>query len=457
MVEAYLAADARFDRRFYLCVRTTKIYCMPSCKARKPKPENVEFVETVEEAVARGFRACKRCKPDIPADETDFADATVQAVWADPSKIVGATELQRVVGKKSSALAEWTRLHVHRTPLQWLNEAKVQLACRLLRSTSDSVGDIALEAGFESSSAFYEQFARYVGMTPNAYRGLGKSSMFVVDLPVGHASSATLKTLGRDPLSPTERATGNEITFSTPTGLARARVGEFTIECACTGDAFEAHQFLRRAFGLGQDVEGFIAATKSRPLGEVATQLPGLRVPMGGNPYESLVWSIVGQQISLPFAYSLRQRLYGLVGRPFGDGFFAPLTPDDVAKLDVSDLLPHQFSGRKAEYLIDISRSLATGKLDLDLASTRSAVSSERELLAVRGLGPWSVNYVMMRGLGFSDCLPLGDTGINAGLRKLHGIDRKLTPDEVVEYMEPYRPFRSLASYTLWQSLSMQG
>lgn len=457
MVEAYQTSDARFDHRFYLCVRTTKIYCNPSCKARKPKPENVEFVGTIAEAESKGLRACKRCRPNTPVDETLADDALIQSVWRNPTAIPGAAELQGVAGKKSSALAEWTRLHVHRTPQQWLNEAKIEFACALLRTTSIAVGELALQAGFESTSAFYEQFNRYVGLSPTVYRGLATARRFVFELPKDHATAATLRTLGRDANSPTERATGDEILFATRSGRNRATVGATNIECSPEGDPYEAHRFLRRAFGLGQDVEGFVAATKGKPLADVAAQLPGLRVPMGGDPYESLIWSIIGQQISLPFAYVLRQRLYNLVGHSLGDGLVAPLQPAEVAKLDVSDLLPHQYSRRKAEYLIDISRALVRAELSLNAFAVGSAKKAERDLLAVRGLGPWSVNYVMMRGLGFSDCLPLGDTGLNAGLRRMHGIDRKLSTDEVLAFMEPYRPFRSLATYTFWQSLSMQG
>ena len=82
-----------------------------------------------------------------------------------------------------------------------------------------------------------------------------------------------------------------------------------------------------------------------------------------------------------------------------------------------SELLQTQFSRQKADYLLGAARLVAEGKIELEPLRVRAATRAERVLSGVRGLGPWSVNYIMMRSLGFADCVPLGDTGVASGLR----------------------------------------
>lgn len=458
MVDAYMAGDARFDGRFFTCVHTTGIYCYPSCRARKPKPENVSFVATVEEAQRLGFRACKRCKPNQPiVDPADLASTILRSIWEHPERFADTTDLQRLVGKKSSALAEFTRMHAQRAPLQLLNDARIAAAKRLLLGTNRSVGEIALEVGFESQSTFYEQFAKLVGMAPITYRGLTKANHFELALPVEQPILPVLKTLGRDPFSPTERVEGNQIVFSTRTGLARAEVGHGFVRCVTEGDALDAHGAVCRYFGFGQDAAAFAASLNGDALGDLVRKNAALRVPLTGDIFEAVLWSIIGQQINLPFAFMLRRRLYEKVGKPLKDGFYRPLNPADVAKIDASDLLSFQFSQRKAEYIVDTARLIEADVLSIHNMATESAMLVEKRLLAIRGLGPWSVNYIMMRGLGLSDCLPLGDTGLRAALERLHSADEKLSTEAVESLMDRYRPYRSLATYHLWQSLNMPG
>src|SRR6185369_11204968 len=106
-------------------------------------------------------------------------------------------------------------------------------------------------------------------------------------------------------------------------------------------------------------------------------------------------------------------------------GLIAPPTPTAVAALSPKDLAPLQFSARKAEYVIDTAQAVASGRLDLEALRMMSATRAERTLLAIRGLGPWSVNYLMMRSLGFPDCVPLGDTGVTSGLLALLKLEER--------------------------------
>jgi AraC family transcriptional regulator of adaptative response / DNA-3-methyladenine glycosylase II len=116
-----------------------------------------------------------------------------------------------------------------------------------------------------------------------------------------------------------------------------------------------------------------------------------------------------------------------------------------------ADLLPLQFSRQKADYVNATARLVAGGQLDLEALRTMSATRAERTLLAIRGLGPWSVNYLMMRSLGFPDCVPLGDTGVTSGLQALLKLDERPDIDGTRRLMAVFSPHRSLATTHLWQ------
>jgi AraC family transcriptional regulator of adaptative response / DNA-3-methyladenine glycosylase II len=158
----------------------------------------------------------------------------------------------------------------------------------------------------------------------------------------------------------------------------------------------------------------------------------------------------VGQQINLPFAFKLRKRLFQKFGTEVEDGLFSVPQPDSIARILPQDLMPLQFSQRKAEYLIGVAQK---GQKWIEGLEDLSFTSARNELLSTRGLGVWSVNYLLMRALGFPDCLPLGDTGLTSGVAKLHCLEQKPDVKEIETLMLPFAPHRSLATYHLWQSL----
>ncbi len=158
--------------------------------------------------------------------------------------------------------------------------------------------------------------------------------------------------------------------------------------------------------------------------------------------------------MNVAFATTLRRRLIALCGEPLaGTPFAVHPTPAAVAALDIQELLPLQLSRRKAEYLLGAARAVAAGELPLDELAAQPAEEVEARLLALRGIGPWTANYVMLRALGFADCAPLGDTGLSAGLVRLFALDHRPGAEEVRDLLAPFRPYRSLATAHLWASL----
>jgi AraC family transcriptional regulator of adaptative response / DNA-3-methyladenine glycosylase II len=218
-----------------------------------------------------------------------------------------------------------------------------------------------------------------------------------------------------------------------------------------SGSAIEAHSLVIRLLGLDQEVSGFARLAKRLGLARLVSGREEMRIAQTHSVFDGLLWAIIGQQINVPFACLLKARLFGLAGTHIGDRLYAPPLPDAVATLATDDLLKLQFSRQKADYVIATARLVAEGRLDLTALAAASATRAERMLLAVRGLGPWSVNFVMMRTLGFLNCVPLGDTGVTSGLQALLQLEKRPDIDATQRLMAVFSPYRSLATAHLWQ------
>ena len=121
--------------------------------------------------------------------------------------------------------------------------------------------------------------------------------------------------------------------------------------------------------------------------------------------------------------------------------------------MDPGQLQPLQFSRSKAEYVVGLARKVAGGELPLEGLPEGAATAAAGRLGAERGVGPWTTHYVMMRGCGFGDCVPLGDAGLTLALQRHHQLDHRPTVKETAALMAPFAPHRSLATFHLWASL----
>lgn len=467
MLERFYARDAASNGRFITGVLTTGIYCLPSCTARKPLPENVRFFHSEDEARSAGLRPCRRCRPDHFYQQYDPDVYLLETLAADvrrePARFADAAALVTASGIGTTKLNALFRRHFHATPAAFLARERVSAACRSLAGGA-SVTEAAFAAGFESLSAFHLNFRRLTGLTPGEYRALGASPSFTLALPEGFRADAVLGYQGRDPASVIERVRGSQVAKAIRLGDVPAvlRMRFDADSAVCQVDAAgppsaeqmrEAHAAAVRMLNLASDPAAFERQVgRSAELARLVAPRRGMRIPLTATPWECLLWAIVGQQVNLPFAYALRTAVAEVAGEPVGGGLRAHPTPQAVAALDYEDLTRRRFSGRKAEYLVDTARLIAGGELRMD-GEREMATALERRMLEVRGLGPWSVQYFLMRGLGFADCVPVGDAGLTAALQRFHHLDHRPGPAETRERMEPFAPFRSLGTYHLWSSL----
>jgi AraC family transcriptional regulator of adaptative response / DNA-3-methyladenine glycosylase II len=455
MITALQARDARYARRFIVAVKTTKIYCVPGCPAPPPKPENVNFVASPEEARALGCRACKRCHPDqaffgIPPDEGRY-EALLREVNSNPERFDGVEAMAKEAGVGLSRFHVGIRETFHRTPLDLLTAAKVARAARLLLEPGASAGEVALEAGFTSSSVFYQQFGKATGLTPAAFGRLRTEREFRMELPTGYPAEAFVSYLSRDPQDPLCLKTDSGFTMRLESGsLFQFKVcsGGIDVLVENVGDAPAAQARLARLAALGAETSVLEALPAAAKLVE---RFIGLRVFQTVDIFDAVVWAIVGQQLTLSFAMKLRRRLYDLLST--GPHPWAPLTATQVRSVKMAALIEMQYSSRKAEYLLEAA-SRFEGLSDEEMHEWSSSRMS-RYLEACRGFGPWSTNYVLMRGCGFADCVPVGDSGLATALHRFYGLEARPGPQQQAELMAAFQPYRSLATFHLWHSLKV--
>jgi len=167
------AGDSSANGLFITGVLTTGIYCLPSCPARKPKAENVVFFATEDEALEKGLRACKRCRPDdFYAGRDPCRERLARALSVldqDPSTFPDVAALAEQAGMGLSKLHELTQRYNGSTPAELIHASRVRVAKRLLLEGKVGATDAAFAVGYESVSAFYERFKRATGLTPRAF------------------------------------------------------------------------------------------------------------------------------------------------------------------------------------------------------------------------------------------------------------------------------------------------
>jgi DNA-3-methyladenine glycosylase II len=218
--------------------------------------------------------------------------------------------------------------------------------------------------------------------------------------------------------------------------------------------AAQARDAVLNVLGLRIDPQPFLDfAANDALLGGLSRRQPGLRIVQSATVFEALTWAIIGQQINLPFAISLRRTFILRAGTQHSSGLWCYPDAASAARLQVEDLTSRKFSRAKAETLLRFAALVAGGELDLTPSACNSMDDIGKALLAVKGIGPWTVNYGLLRGYGYPDCSLHGDVAIRAALQALLGEDSKPDMPRTEEILKRYAPHRTMAAAHLWASL----
>lgn len=283
---------------------------------------------------------------------------------------------------------------------------------------------------------------------------------FILDFPEGYRAREVLAFWSRDPIGVGEKVGPHSLDKVVLIDGSPAMLEiRFAPGCAiCRTEASDvpaASHLIARMLGLHSDSDEFERQFSGDPLlGATIRSQRGLRIPLTPDPWEALAWAIMGQQISLRMAVMLRRSLITAVGELHPSGLRAHPSAQAVAALEVAALRELKFSSSKAEYLIAAARAVVGGQLPLERMHEIPIAEAAKLAAAVRGIGPWTMQYFFLRGLGLPDCLPAGDAGLAQGLEKLCGT----RPREAAirDMMARFSPWRSLATCHIWATLPVK-
>lgn len=468
---AVKSKDRRFDGVFYTAVRTTGIYCRPSCPAITPKLANVTFYPSAAAAQQAGYRACKRCLPDATPGSPEWdlaADVAGRAMRLVADGVVEREGVEGLAHRLGYSVRQLNRLvtgSFGAGPLALARARRAQTARVLVETTSLSFADIAFASGFSSIRQFNDTVREVYAATPTELRGRRGST----------SASGTIATrIGvREPFAGTElldflalravrgvEAVGRgwyERSLALPHGPGVVRVELVDrpasyVPCRLTlADARDLAPALERTRRLLDADCDPVAVDEElggdRHLAPLVRRRPGLRVPGHVDGVELAARAVLGQQVTVSAARTLANRLVAELGAPLelaGDHQVTRLFPaaPALAALDPAELAMPRARGRA---LVSLAGALADGVVLLDRSADRAEVRAQ--LLALPGIGPWTADYVAFRALGDPDVFLPTDVGVRQAADRL-GID------DVATRSQGWRPWRSYALIHLWSSLA---
>ncbi|HEY3082554.1 MAG TPA: DNA-3-methyladenine glycosylase [Chloroflexota bacterium] len=309
-----------------------------------------------------------------------------------------------------------------------------------------------------------------------ALRHLGTSPSTIAELIErdGYAR-AFPHTVPPRPQAGTRYAAEGDVGYPAPgarhgTAVARVRAAPGGLRLVVAGPAAgptppeavwaRAEEIARIAFGVDADAAGAAAVAGRDPLiAPLVERYRGLRPLAIPDPFETLVWAILGQQINVAFAARLKRVLIERYGEPVPfDGATLWLFPPPERLVDVTpeELRPLQISRQKALYIAELARAVADGRIDFGLLRARPDEEVIGELTRLKGVGRWTAEYLLLRGFGRPDAIPAGDIGLRAALGRLHGLGRHASEAEVRAMAEAWRPYRGFVAFYLWFALQQR-
>lgn len=217
-------------------------------------------------------------------------------------------------------------------------------------------------------------------------------------------------------------------------------------------------EYITEWFDFKTNIQPFYAISKKDAILQQAVDaFNGLRIMGIPDLFEAMAWGILGQQINLPFAYTLKRRLVEKFGTSLtfaGEQYWVFPTPSDIAKLTVEDLAGLKMTVKKCEYLIEVANQINMGQLSKEmLLETKDVKKAEKILTSIRGIGPWTANYVLMRCLRFPSAFPIDDVGLHNAIKHVIGSDQKPTKDELLQLSVPWKGWEAYATFYLWRFL----
>ena len=357
------------------------------------------------------------------------------------------------------------RINRHMPAAVWIQQLRCERAFECIYAATQRPQQVSEELGFAASATLNQALLARYGLDAQAIARLRGAKEFQVRLPAAFSITETLQYLGRDPASLAQRRTSATSVAAgiwvcgRPATLRLHFDGPQRVNCELVLRGRHPQHAARAAHAIAARFLGFSSATDllqqradADPLiSRLVGLREGLRLPLTATPFDALTWSILGQQISLSFAYTLLRTCCELAGARCPGGLTTMPVAQRLAELSAEQLTQRQLSRAKVQYLQTLAADVASGAVQLEALADGSAMTAYQTLIRARGIGPWTANYVMMRGFGFADCAPIGDAGLRRALTRFFALPAAPTDREMVPLMAQFSPHQSLATYHLWR------
>ena len=476
---AMQAHDVRFDGRFFCGVSSTGIYCRPICRVKLPKEGNCTFFISAAAAEAAGYRPCLRCRPELapglaPADSGPRLALSATLIMEEdgvaPRKV---SELASILGITDRHLRRVFSAEYGVSPVQYLKTQRLLLAKGLLTETQLSVTDVAMAAGFGSIRRFNDLFKQNYQLRPSELRKKGRSVEVNNDgitLSLGYrppyAWDSLISFLAVRAIPGVESVIGN--TYRRTVAMKKGgkthygwisvanRPARHTLSVTLSTTLLpvlpQVLARIRHLFDVNCSPEKVYE--KLAAMNNLVPNIcePGVRVPGCFDSFEMSVRAILGQQVTVKAASTLALRLVNLVGEridtPFEELAFAFPHPERICALEgliENHLGPLGITGGRARSILALAAALTTNSITLSYSTTPGEVMEK--LGKLPGFGPWTVQYIAMRALGWPDAFPHTDYGVRKALS-----DRP--PHEILKLSQAWSPWRSYATVLLWNFLA---
>lgn len=461
---ALAARDPRFDGRFFVGVETTGIYCRPVCTARTPRKDRCTFYRSSAEAEKSGFRACFRCRPELAPGHAEVdavqrvveqAVAMIEEGFLDEN---GVDDLANAAGVTARHLRRAMVDAIGVTPVELAQTRRLALAKQLLQDTKMRITDVAFASGFSSVRRFNTAFRSRFDIAPSDVRrgsAAGDGIRLRLDYRPPLAWEPLLEFLRVRAIPGVERVDGDTyarvVANGTTTGTIRVAPARDRAALVVTIDGELANGLarivsrLRTLFDLDAAPDAVARRLRSdRRLRRAVEAQPGLRVPGAFDPFETIIRTILGQQVSVRGATTLTGRLVETFGRTAmtNDPSLTHVFPEParIARASADRIASIGLPRKRATTLRAVARGFANGALTPSPAQDVDEYVDK--LIAIPGIGPWTAGYVAMRVLHHPDAFPTGDLV----LEKTLDLEKK----RLAERAETWRPWRAYAAMYVW-------
>ena len=459
--KAMLSRDYRFDGKFFIGVKTTGIYCRPICPA-KPKRKNVEFFSNASGAENAGYRPCMRCRPECapfsPAwyGTSAIVQRALKVISSDGYFSQSEDDFAKKFGVTARHLRRLFKDEVGQTPKQIAYNNRLDFSRRLICESNLAITTIAMNSGFSSLRRFNDAFKKRFHKKPSEFRkSKNKNNKKGVIFSLSYRPPFDWQNLldfykchhiaGVEIV--TDKSYERIFRSNNKVGYIKANNNEsqsrfeFQIITEDTASLFSITQKLRQMFDLDSDpiiVENSFQSNKL--LDRLWKKYPGLRIARCWDPFEASICTILGQLVSLEQARSLVTQLIENYGEPV----IHPVTGVQVNLFPTADTLVNsdlklvRTTQKRKNTIREFSKSIQEKKIELNAYQDLDKL--KEQLLAIPGIGPWTVEYITLRAIGDTDAFPGTDLILKRAMEKHKDLD-----------LETVRPWRSYAAVYLWK------